>query len=208
MDSAGMLLNLFDFSIEMAQTIFATPASYKSARRCVVNRLKELVHYICDRCKDEPEILGATKLNKVLWYVDTFAFLKLGRSLSGETKYVKQQYGPVPRGILNVLGKLQREEAILIQEKKLGRGIKRTYVVLKSADNSVFTADEKDLIDSITQTVCRRNAKEISDLSHNAVWEAAEDGEEIPLYAVLAKPDKITRDDKRWFQDVVIQRHS
>jgi hypothetical protein len=177
-------------------------------RQKSMNRLKELVHYICNICKDDPDILGATKLNKALWYVDTFAFLKFGQSISGETEYIKQTYGPVPQGILTILGKLQKEKAIVIEEEKLRKGIRRTYIVLKPPDDSVFTADEKEIIADITQSVCRRTAKEISDLSHTAAWEAAKNGDKIPLYAILAIPDKITRKDEKRFLDFLLSRHS
>lgn len=173
-----------------------------------MERLKELVHYICDRCKNEPAF-GATKLNKILWYLDTFAFLKSGKAVSGNTKYVKRKYGPVPQRILTVLEDLEVEKTILIKESEYYDGkFKRNYIVLKAPDEAIFTADERELIDDIAQAVCRRTAKEISDLSHNAVWEAAKEGEEIPLYAVLAKPDKVSREDEKWMESVIISRHS
>jgi len=173
-----------------------------------MNRLKELVHYICSICKDDPDLLGATKLNKALWYIDTFAFLSLGQSISGETEYVKKPYGPVPQGILNILGILQKEKAIVIKERKHHKGIKRTYIVLEAPDDSVFTIEEKEIIKDITQAVCRHTAQEISELSHTAAWEAAKDGAKIPLYAILAVPDKITRKDEARFLDFLLSRHS
>ena len=172
-----------------------------------MNRLKQLVHYVCNRCKDEPGF-GATKLNKILWYLDTFAFLKSGKPLSGDTRYVRRKHGPAPHQILVVLRKLETEKSILVRESKYYNRVKTDYVVLKPPNESVFTADEKELIDEISQVVCRRTAKEISDLTHDNVWEAAEEGEEIPLYAILAKPDKITLEDKKWLRDVVVARHS
>jgi hypothetical protein len=173
----------------------------------IMRRLKELVHYICDRCKDEPGF-GATKLNKILWYLDTFTFLKSGRPFSGNTKYVRREHGPAPHQILVVLRALETDKSILIQESKYYNHVKTDYVVLRPPKKSIFTADEKELIDEISQAVCRRTAKEISDLTHDNVWEAAEEGEEIPLYAILAKPDKITLEDKEWLRDVVVARHS
>jgi hypothetical protein len=37
-----------------------------------------LVHYFCARCED-PSSLGATKLNKIMWYSDASAYLQLGK---------------------------------------------------------------------------------------------------------------------------------
>jgi hypothetical protein len=172
-----------------------------------MSRLKQLVHYVCDKCKDEPGF-GATKLNKILWYVDTFTFLKSGKPLSGDTKYVRRKYGPAPYQILRILRRLENDRSILVKESKYYNQIKTDYVVLEPPDETIFSADEREIIDGIAQAVCRRTAKEISELTHDNVWEAAEEGEEIPLYAILAKPDKITRADKEWLRDVVLERHS
>jgi hypothetical protein len=172
-----------------------------------VNRLKGLVHYICEKCKDEPGF-GATKLNKILWYLDTFTFLTSGKSFSGNTKYVRQKHGPVARQVVGVLRNLENEGSILIQKSPYYNRTKTDYVVLRPADDSKFTADEKNLIDEFSQTVCRHTAKEISNLTHDNVWEAAEEGEEIPLFAILAKPDNITQADRKWLRDVVMARHS
>jgi hypothetical protein len=50
------------------------------------NKFKALVHYICYRAdKDD---LGATKLNKTLWYVDLWVYLINGSPMTGET-YIK-----------------------------------------------------------------------------------------------------------------------
>ena len=42
-----------------------------------VIKLKTLVHYICDRAPN-PRRLGATKLNKILFFSDMEAYLTLG----------------------------------------------------------------------------------------------------------------------------------
>jgi len=172
-----------------------------------MSRLKELVHYICNQCKDESGF-GATKLNKILWYLDTFAFRKYGEPISGDTKYVKQKHGPVPHQILVVLRELEVEKSVLIKESKYHNHIKTDYIVLRPPNEAIFTAAEKELINEIAETVCRRTAKEISDLSHNAVWEARKDGEEIPLYTVLTVPGKITRRDEKRFDEFILARHS
>ncbi len=56
-------------------------------------KLKALVQYICFRCSD-PSLLGKTKLNKVLYYSDFAAYVRLKASITGE-QYVKHQFGPV-----------------------------------------------------------------------------------------------------------------
>jgi hypothetical protein len=61
-------------------------------------RLDSLVHYICALIEN-PAKLGATKLNKILWYSDVYAFLASGETIT-KAVYQKQKFGPVPRGIM------------------------------------------------------------------------------------------------------------
>ena len=60
------------------------------------SKLACLIHYIVWKCSD-PTLLGATKLNKVLWYADAFAYMERGTPITGVT-YVKRPFGPpLPR---------------------------------------------------------------------------------------------------------------
>ncbi len=74
-------------------------------------KFDNLVHYVCARCQD-PSLLGAVKLNKVLWYSDAAAYLALGSSITGAT-YIKRQFGPVPRDILQARQRLMNKGAII-----------------------------------------------------------------------------------------------
>lgn len=169
-------------------------------------RFKTLVHYVCDRCSD-PAKLGATKLNKALWYSDTFAYRIAGKSVSGEA-YVKRQFGPVPKNILRALQELEAEGALKIREVNFFGKKKREFISLKDADTGAFSDSEREIINEVVDQVCDgHTAVSISDLSHDAIWEAADLGEEIPLYAVLAaKAAPLTDGDYAWAEKV-IKRH-
>lgn len=54
-----------------------------------LNKFDRLVHYIIDK-HEGPSKLDAAKLNKVLWYADTFAYRLNGKTISGEKSYVKR----------------------------------------------------------------------------------------------------------------------
>ena len=171
-------------------------------------RFKTLVHYVCDRCTD-PTKLGATKLNKALWYADTFAYRITGKAVSRESAvYVKRQFGPVPKLVLRALDELQSEGALKIREVHFFGKKKREFLSLKDADKAVFSSAEIEIINQIIDQVCDgHTAVSISDLSHDAIWEAADLGEEIPLYAVLAaKTDPPTKEDMAWAEKA-IKRH-
>jgi len=164
------------------------------------SRFADLVHYVCARCGESPEKLGATKLNKALWYIDTIAYCKLGRSVSGETMYVKQKFGPVPRHILSTLQMLEATGDIAIADVDYFGHKQRHFVALRPPNLKAFSAEERALIDEIVRVICdEHTAASISELSHDVIWDAAELGEDIPVYAVLAaERDDITRQDKVW----------
>ena len=47
--------------------------------------------------------------------------------------------------------------------------------------------------------VCNEHtATSISEQSHDHIWKAAEDGEELPLFTVFAKPGIVTDDEREW----------
>lgn len=168
--------------------------------------LKELTHYICWRA-DDPAKLGATKLNKALWFSDTIAYRVAGRSITNTT-YVKRQFGPVPKRILVVLQELEVEGKIAIRHNQRFHYIQREFVALEPAAPSTFSAQETEIIDEVVAWVCNRHtATSISEFSHDVIWDSAAEGEEIPLYAVLgAAAGEITEVDREWASKVIASR--
>jgi hypothetical protein len=166
-------------------------------------QLKELTHYICWKAEDT-STLGATKLNKALWFADTLAYRLSGRSITGAV-YVKRQFGPVPRQILPVLRELEAEGAVHIRMSQHFNRMKRDFIALKPANPAVFSEQERAVIDDVIAWVCdQHTATSISDLSHDAIWEAAEEGEEIPYFAVLAAaPGAVTAADMEWANKII-----
>jgi hypothetical protein len=168
------------------------------------DKFKAMVHYIVDSC-EEPMRLGATRLNKICWYSDTYAYRLKGRSITGET-YVKRKRGPVPKTILRIIRELEREGKIHVREHEFLPSKKiRLFVSLEDADRSVFEADEAEIIDLVRKHICEEHtAASISEASHDCIWEAANDGEEIPMAATLvAQRAELTDTVSTWAKDVI-----
>ena len=160
-------------------------------------KLKDLVHCIVHECKDRPDRLGAVRLNKVLWYADVSSFKEHGEPISGET-YVKRQYGPVPLRIGAVLEELRDEGKIAVQEPS-GQYDTRKFLSLAEPDPGALSDDERRCVSDVVDAVCSLTASKISDMSHDAIWEAAYIGEEIPVYATLAANEgEITPEVLAW----------
>lgn len=162
------------------------------------DKLEALVHYISYKCTD-PTKLGATKLNKALWYSDAHSFLVRGKPITGTT-YIKKKFGPVPQQIAQVSESLVNKGALAIT-KDLHFGYPQTqFIALKRPDLSSFTAEEISFVDEVLAYICENHtAISISEKSHDAVWEAAAIGEEIPIYAFLAtRFGTTTKEDIEW----------
>lgn len=160
-------------------------------------KFKAMVHYICYKC--DKNDLGATKLNKTLWYSDLWFYVQHGRPISGET-YIKHKYGPVPSRIESTLEELLRERMIEVRDAEYFGYPKREYLALKRPDLSLFNAEEVSTLDGIIESVCRgHTARSISDMSHNRAWKLADIGEELPYFTIFAGvPAPITQADLDW----------
>jgi hypothetical protein len=161
-------------------------------------KFKTLVHYICAQRSGDPSSLGAVKLNKILWLSDFRAYYRLGEPITG-ARYVKRQFGPVPHQIMTVLRELQNEGAIEMMDVAHFGKRKKEYIVKSIPSVAVFSEQEKEIIDKTIKFICDdHTAASISEASHDHVWKAAEDGEEMPYYTVFSVPGKITEDEIEW----------
>jgi hypothetical protein len=166
-------------------------------------KFKALVYYVCWQCPD-PTRLGSVKLNKVLWFADTEAFVERGSSITG-ARYVKQQFGPVPTAILPVLRELEAEGKIAVREVEFFGLPKREFFARTAPVISTFSPEEISLVDNVIRLICdEHTARSISDATHDRIWALAEIGEEIPYQAVLAATlDEINEDDLRWAKETM-----
>ncbi|MHB1699013.1 MAG: Panacea domain-containing protein [Acidobacteriaceae bacterium] len=166
-------------------------------------KFKLLVHYVCSKCPD-PARLGATKLNKILWYAETLAFLNFGESMTG-AKFVKRQFGPAPTAILPIISELADEKALLVREASFHGFPKKEYISLRNPSlGDAFSSEQMSIIDLVVEAICNdHTAKSIADLSHDDIWEMAAIGEELPLYTALAEQGEVNEEDVAWADEKI-----
>ncbi len=166
----------------------------------IMEKLKHTLHYVIDSVNDSSN-LGATKLNKILWFSDLYNYMKSGEPITG-VKYVKRQHGPVPEFsvLCKCLEELEYEELIKVSESEFYGRVKRDFVSRKSPEKEKLENINTELLDSVIEDICTNHtANSISELSHDEIWEMADNGEEIPLYTVFSHtPGYITDEDIRW----------
>ena len=170
------------------------------------SKFKELVHYVCDQCIENPGKLGAIKLNKILWNSDVFSYVLTGQPITPE-EYIKRQFGPVPKQILRALQELESERKIQVR-KITENGYSHTLYLSLTEAGAPFDADQIDLIDDVIDWIVNdHTASSISALSHNEAWEAVRIGETIPHCAVFASsPAEINENDIAWAEQVISDR--
>lgn len=164
------------------------------------DKFKEVVYFICENVK--PEELGNVKLHKVLYFADMLHFMSTGLPLTG-VEYRKQKFGPTATHLTWALDELAREGALRIEARDYFGFQKKDYVALQKSNRRHLSNAEAHLLIDVIDFVCSRSAREISELSHDAAWNAADMGGVIPYFAAYGLiPSELTPDD---FEDAIIE---
>lgn len=181
-------------------------AEREDTRTASEQRLSELVLYIASTCEFDRGF-GAVKLNKVLFYSDFGAYLRLGRPITGVT-YRRLQHGPVPRALPRVREQLIAEgRAVLKTTPFHGFAVAR-LIGLVEPDLDLFTSREIALVDEIVRAATSRSASELSERTHEfRGWELAEHGEDIPYSTVFLAtgPPLLTAAEKAYGAELAEQ---
>ncbi|WP_038375080.1 type II toxin-antitoxin system antitoxin SocA domain-containing protein [Brachyspira alvinipulli] len=167
------------------------------------DKYKSAVHYIIDSCQD-PFLLGSIKLNKILFYSDSAMFIETNNSITNDV-YIKRQYGPVPKNIVNILKELESEKKIAISKKKYENYNHTVFFSLEEVDFSLLSAKEVAILNQNKENICNNyTAKSISFETHNEIWQMANIGEEIPLYTIYASNlGEINEDDIKFIEEAM-----
>lgn len=165
-------------------------------------RLAKVAHYVIAHCA--PEKLGATKLNKVLWYSDVLFYRQHGRTITGEETYEKRQFGPVPKGINGTLRALEMKGSIKERRTPTPAGVRREFVWLQTADVEEFSGEEIDVLRDVMEAICDgHSAASISELTHDALWDETELGQPMSVKAGAVIPGEITPEALAWANEAL-----
>jgi hypothetical protein len=161
-------------------------------------KLQEAVHYVCRKLATHPDLLGAVKLQKVLWYFDAQSYFFTGKTATG-AKYFKKEYGPFSYEIPKAIEELVLAKRLFTDKNPDYHGLEKAEYVGKGQTNtSVFDTREIRWLDELINDVCEdHTAASISEKTHGCVWRMAQLGEEIPFAAVAVRfrpPSQETKD--------------
>jgi hypothetical protein len=176
-------------------------------------KFKELVVYLCaasERAGDDG--FGMVKLNKLLYRADFEAYRLTGHAITGET-YQKQEFGPVARDLPIVLDELGAAGRLRWQSIPRGPHVRSVPTMTDDpdavADMSLFSPDERDVIERTLGELAVYGGKRSSEWSHeeSAGWKAARDyGEAIPYSSTFISTEPISAEDLKRARRFVHER--
>ena len=159
-------------------------------------RTKNVVHYIIAHAA--PSELGAVKLNKVMWRADVVHYRRYGKSITGQSSYVRMPQGPVPNFVADCLGELKASGLVAERLVETMRGQRREFVSLKRPSVTSFQATEVEALHEAIDMVCMLSASEASERTHDALWEEFEDGRQMPIRAAAVASGELEPDEIAW----------
>lgn len=121
-------------------------------------RLKNILLYILDNCGE----VFCTKMNKMLFYIDFFAYRNTGTAMTG-LRYKAITYGPVPEHWDRVYCEF---DEIVQEPRTVGNWEGSVLMAREKADISLFTEDELSAMRQICEKFKECSSRSISDLSH------------------------------------------
>jgi putative zinc finger/helix-turn-helix YgiT family protein len=121
----------------------------------------------------------ATKINKLLWYMEFLYFKKYSVSIAGNC-YLHRPYGPVPNGYDLILGAMINEGIIEKEEVFLHKEIQEQLKVKANYDKKIFSKEEMQIMNFVLETFKDYSCTKISQYSHEEIpYKNTSEGEEI-----------------------------
>ena len=154
-------------------------------------KLRELIVYIATKSETD-ERFGATKLNKILYYSDFYAYRRLGKPIT-EAEYQHLQQGPAPRGLLEAQRSLIDDGSALFLTRTRFNFTQHRIAPRREPDLSLFSGSEIDIVDSVIQSLWAMTGKQASDMSHEEIgWRVTDEFETIPYRTAWLSAQPLT----------------
>jgi len=138
-------------------------------------KMKELILYVA-KSSEKDKKFGAVKLNKILFYADFLAYLKRGKSITGQ-EYFALDEGPAPKRLLPIREQMKADGEIVIKKVDqfgLPRPQERIEANRSPVLDGVFSADEIADVNYILQELRDKTGKDVTNMSHEfAGWKSA-----------------------------------
>ncbi|STQ85758.1 DUF4065 domain-containing protein [Helicobacter muridarum] len=151
-----------------------------------MNKTEAIIAYIVNyfQCNDALNNLGKVKLVKILWFADREFMHKYYKQLTN-LEYRKMPQGPMPTNIDKILKNMQEKEIIKSFETSKYGYSQTCFLCLKEPDLDYFSAMEISILDKVIMDLKHKSAKQISNQTHDELWNSIEQGKVMPLESVF-----------------------
>lgn len=143
-------------------------------------KYQQIILYLCEKLGGE--VKGKKKLAKLLYFVDFDFYEKYQKSITGDV-YKALPMGPVPVSLESLTTEMVKKEMINIEtlEEREGYIPTEVYRSIEKSDLSVFSFEEKEMLDRVLVRYGHLNGKQLEELSHaEAPYIGTELKKEIP----------------------------
>lgn len=156
-------------------------------------KLRDLILYIIHKTESDPKA-GRTKLAKVLYFADIESYRRFREPISG-TAYARADHGPIPEGYRDLLKEMEDDGQIRTERRSyFGRTQYRLHA-LTEANLEKLSGRDVSIVDEVISKVWHLNASEVSNITHNYVWQNLDNGVQIPYEASLLSDEPPTSDE-------------
>lgn len=147
-----------------------------------VNKEKytNVILYLCSKLGGE--VRGKKKLAKLLYFVDFDSFEKMQRSITGDL-YKALPMGPVPDSLQEVTVEMADKGMLQVESVSENKGYNPTevYKCLTAPEVSVFSEEERRILDRVILKYGHLNGRQLEELTHaEAPYNGTEPLQEIP----------------------------
>jgi len=149
-----------------------------------LKKFKEVLLYVLEKVGSKSNV-GMTVLYKLLYFIDFDYYEKFEEQLIGAT-YIKNHFGPTPIEFKKIVESMESKGELETVKSKYFLHEQTKYLPRRESDISVLNAKEIKHIDEVLARLSDKNAKELSDYSHQDIpWLGTKDGEIIKYEAVF-----------------------
>lgn len=163
----------------------------------MADRLAATAHYLIAR--HSGAALGATKLQKVLWFADCAFFRRHGVPITGERYYVRRPNGPCIARLDETLRSMS-DQGLIYEESvmtMIGKKRRQMYSTAEP-DLSIFSGEEIDVLNEVAKEITSLSAAEASDLSHDKLWEETAPDSFMDVAAGAVRSNGLSEDQMDW----------
>ena len=149
-----------------------------------LKKFKEVLLYVLEKVGSKSNV-GMTVLYKLLYFIDFDYYEKFEEQLVGAT-YIKNHFGPTPVEFKKIVELMESKGELETVKSKYFLHEQTKYLPRRESDISVLSAREIKHIDEVLARLSDKNAKDLSDYSHEDIpWLITKEGQPIAYEAVF-----------------------